>query len=316
MTWRERTPKVRGRLLCDEVLAPFTWFRVGGLADALFLPADEADLGDFLQSLPPGVPVTVLGVGSNVIIRDGGLEGVVIRLAGRPFAAIDVDAAAATVSAGAGALDAQVARAAAAAGIAGLEFLAGIPGTIGGALTMNAGCYGAETKDGLVAARARDRAGADLTFSAAELGYGYRQSGAPAGLVWTRAVFKGERDDPGAIEARMAQITARREATQPIRERTGGSTFKNPPGDSAWRLIDAAGWRGKPFGGAMFSPLHANFMINTGEATAADLEGLGEAVRADVAASFAVDFEWEIRRIGRRSRPSPLVGEGGGEADG
>jgi UDP-N-acetylmuramate dehydrogenase len=301
MTWRERAPEVRGRLLRDEPLAPFTWFRVGGVADALFLPADEADLGAFLQALPPAVPMAVLGVGSNVIVRDGGLEGAVIRLAGRAFAAIDIDAQTATLTAGAGALDAQVARAAAQAGIAGLEFLAGIPGTIGGALTMNAGCYGAETKDRLIAARALDRTGAAVSYRTAELGYGYRHSGAPAGLVWTRAVFRGERDDPAAIQARMAQITARREATQPIRERTGGSTFKNPPGDSAWRLIDAAGWRGKPFGGAMFSPLHANFMINTGEATAADLEGLGEAVRADVAAKFAVDLEWEIRRIGRRA---------------
>jgi len=310
MTWPERAPEVRGRLLRDEALAPFTWFRVGGPADVLFLPADEADLGALLQALPPGVPMTVLGVGSNVIVRDGGLEGVVIRLAGRAFAAVDIDEAAATVSAGAGALDAQVARAAAAAGVAGLEFLAGIPGTIGGALTMNAGCYGAETKDRLIEARARDRAGAAVSYRTAELGYGYRSSGAPAGLTWTQAVFQGERDDPAAIQARMAQITARREATQPIRERTGGSTFKNPPADSAWRLIDAAGWRGKPFGGAMFSPLHANFMINTGDATAADLEGLGEAVRADVAAKLAVDLEWEIKRLGRRLLPSPARGEG------
>ena len=297
MTLRDRLPPVRGKLLFDEPLAPFTWFRVGGPAEALFLPADAQDLGDFLAALPAEVPVTVLGVGSNVIVRDGGVAGVVIRLAGRSFGAIAVEGE--RVRAGVAALDAQVARAAAKAGIAGLEFYAGIPGSVGGALTMNAGCYGLETKDVLVSAWGFDRAGARRNFQLADFGYSYRNSEAPGDMVWVAALYQGRPDDPAAIEARMAEITARREQTQPIREKTGGSTFKNPPGHSSWKLIDEAGWRGKPYGGAMFSPLHANFLINTGEATAADLEGLGEAVRADVKAKTGVELEWEIKRIGR-----------------
>ena len=301
MTWRNHLPPVRGKLLRDEPLAPFTWFRVGGPAEVLFLPADEADLRAFLAGLPDEVPVTVLGVGSNVIIRDGGVEGVVIRLAGRAFAEVIAEAGSATVMAGVGALDAAVARAAAAAGIAGLEFYSGVPGTIGGALTMNAGCYGQETKDVLVSAVACDRRGDLHTFTAAQMGFGYRHNGAPEGLIWLRATYRGHPDDPAAIKARMAEITARRETSQPIREKTGGSTFRNPPGQSAWNLVDGAGWRGKPYGGAMFSPLHANFLINTGAATAADLEGLGEAVRADVNAKAGVELAWEIKRIGRLS---------------
>ncbi len=299
MSWRERLPAVRGKILMDEPLAPFTWFRVGGAAEALFLPADEADLAGFLRAVETDVPVTVLGVGSNVIVRDGGVEGVVIRLAGRGFAEIHIDSAEGKVTAGPGALDAQVARAAARAGVAGLEFLAGIPGTVGGALTMNAGCYGRETRDILAVAWGMDRAGEPRVWSVGDLAYGYRSSAAPAGTVFTGAVFQGWPDDPAAIEARMAEITARREATQPIRERTGGSTFKNPPGRSAWELIDAAGWRDRGLGAAIVSPLHANFLINTGEATAADLEGLGERVRADVERDFGVRLEWEIRRLGR-----------------
>ena len=299
MSWKDHLPAVRGKLLFDEPLAPFTWLRVGGPAEVLFLPADGADLDDFLLKLPDDAPVTVLGVGSNVIVRDGGLEGVVIRLAGRAFAEIHVEAEEGKVIAGAGALDSAVARAAAKAGIAGLEFFAGIPGTVGGALTMNAGCYGRETKDVLVAAIAIDRTGELRTFDLKDFGYSYRHSEVPPGIVWTQAVFRGTPDDPAAITARMAEITARRETTQPIREKTGGSTFKNPPGQSAWTLVDEAGWRGKPFGAAMFSPLHANFLINTGEATAADLEGLGEAVRADVRAQSGVELEWEIKRIGK-----------------
>jgi UDP-N-acetylmuramate dehydrogenase len=291
---------VRGRLLFDEPLGPFTWFRVGGEADALFLPADEADLAALLAALPLEVPVTVLGVGSNVIVRDGGVAGVVVRLAGRAFGAIEADAKTAKVVAGAGALDAMVARAAAEAGIAGLEFYAGIPGSVGGALSMNAGCYGAETKDVLTSAWGLTRRGELREFALAELGYGYRSSAIPPGeVIWLGATFQGRADAAGTVKARIAEITARREATQPIREKTGGSTFQNPPGRSAWRLVDEAGWRGKPFGGAMFSPLHANFMINTGAATAADLEGLGEAVRADVAAKTGVTLDWEIKRIGR-----------------
>jgi UDP-N-acetylmuramate dehydrogenase len=221
----------------------------------------------------------------------------VIRLAGRPFAGITTEGDA--ITAGAGALDAMVARASARAGLAGLEFYAGIPGTIGGALTMNAGCYGAETKDVLVSAWGLTRSGERVDYALADFGYTYRHSGAPADILWIEALYRGTPDEPGAVAARIAEITSRREQTQPIREKTGGSTFKNPPGHSAWKLVDAAGWRGKPHGGAMFSPLHANFMINTGDATAADLEGLGDAVRADVKAQTGLDLHWEIKRIGR-----------------
>jgi UDP-N-acetylmuramate dehydrogenase len=297
MSWRDALPAVRGRLLRDEPLGPFTWFRVGGAADVLFLPADPQDLDAFLQALPQNVPVTVLGVGSNVIVRDGGVEGVVVRLAGRPFGVISVEGD--LITAGAGALDAAVAKAAAKAGLAGLEFYAGIPGTVGGALTMNAGCYGGETKDILVRAWGYDRRGRRVDYDLADFGYTYRHSQAPADIIWVEATYRGAPDDPDAVAARIAEITARRETTQPIREKTGGSTFKNPEGHSSWKLVDAAGWRGKLHGGAMFSPLHANFMINTGEATAADLEGLGEAVRADVKAKAGIDLQWEIKRIGR-----------------
>jgi UDP-N-acetylmuramate dehydrogenase len=297
MAWKDALPTVRGKLLRDEPLGPYTWFRVGGNADVLFIPADADDLADFLKALDPAVPVQVLGVGSNVIVRDGGVEGVVVRLAGRPFGGVTVDGD--TVTAGAGALDAMVARAAAKAGVAGLEFYAGIPGTIGGALTMNAGCYGAETKDLLVSAWGLNRAGERVDYQLADFGYTYRHSQAPADIIWIEAVYRGRPDDPAAVQARMTEITERREKTQPIREKTGGSTFKNPEGHSSWKLVDEAGWRGKPFGGARFSELHSNFMINFDDATAADIEGLGEAVRADVKDKFGVDLQWEIRRIGR-----------------
>ena len=295
-------PPVRGKLLRDEPLAPYTWFRVGGAAEALFLPADAEDLADFLKALDPAVPVTVLGVGSNVIVRDGGVPGVVIRLAGRAWAQVAAEGD--TITAGAGALDSMVAKASAKAGLAGLEFYAGIPGTIGGALTMNAGCYGSETKDVLVSARGLTRAGERVEYAVADFGYSYRHSGAPAEILWLEATFRGTPDAPEAVQARIDEITARREQTQPIREKTGGSTFKNPPGQSSWKLVDEAGWRGRLFavdgGGAMFSDLHSNFMINPGEATAADLEGLGEQVRADVLARTGIDLHWEIRRIGLR----------------
>jgi UDP-N-acetylmuramate dehydrogenase len=223
---------------------------------------------------------------------------VVVRL-GRSFSKVEARGEG-RIFAGAGVLDAVLAREAAKAGIAELEFYRGVPGAIGGACTMNAGCYGAETKDALVEAYAVTRAGERRTLSNAEMDFVYRKSRAATegGLIFTGALFQGRPDDPAAIESRMAEITARREASQPIREKTGGSTFKNPPGDSAWRLVDAAGWRGKPFGAAKFSEQHANFLINTGAATAADLEGLGEAVRADVRTKFAVELEWEIKRIG------------------
>ena len=299
MSWRDNLPVTRGRLLRDEVLAPFTWFRVGGPAELIFLPEDEADLAAFLKGLDPAVSVTPLGVGSNTLVRDGGVEGVVIRL-GRGFAKIEPKDGNRIFS-GAAVLDATLAREAAKAGIAGLEFYRGVPGSIGGALTMNAGCYGVETKDVLVEAYALTRAGERITLSNADLGYSYRKSARVAAepMIFTGALFEGMADEPAVIKARMAEITARREATQPIREKTGGSTFKNPPGHSSWKLVDEAGWRGKLFGGAMFSPLHSNFLINTGEATAADLEGLGEAVRADVLAKTGVRLDWEIKRIGR-----------------
>jgi UDP-N-acetylmuramate dehydrogenase len=299
MDWRDRLPPIRGRLERDAALAPFTWFRVGGPAELLFIPQDEADLAAFLAGLDPAVPVLPIGVGSNLLVRDGGVEGIVIRL-GRGFSTVAARADG-RIFAGAGVPDAVLAREAAKAGIAGLEFYRGVPGTLGGACVMNAGCYGAETKDVLVEAYAITRAGERRTLSNTEMDFVYRKSRAAAedSLIFTGALFQGPRDDPAAIKARMAEITARREASQPIREKTGGSTFKNPSGDSAWRLIDAAGWRGKPFGGAKFSEQHANFLINTGAASAADLEGLGEAVRADVAAKFGVGLEWEIKRVGR-----------------
>ena len=302
MAWTDTLPTVRGKLLLNEPLGPYTWFRVGGAADALFIPADADDLADFLKALPEDVPVTAIGVGSNLIVRDGGVEGVVIRLAGRAWGQVTTDGV--TVTAGAGALDSMVARASAKAGIAGLEFYAGIPGSIGGALTMNAGCYGAETKDVLVSAWGLNRKGERVELALADFGYTYRHSNAPAGVIWMEATYRGTADAPEAVAARINEITSRRETTQPIREKTGGSTFKNPEGHSSWKLVDEAGWRGKlraeTGGGAKFSELHSNFMINPGEATAADIEGLGEAVRADVLAKTGVQLDWEIKRIGRK----------------
>ncbi|MGD9967710.1 MAG: UDP-N-acetylmuramate dehydrogenase [Hyphomonadaceae bacterium] len=297
-------PAVRGRLLRGEALAPFTWFRVGGPADALFLPADAEDLAQFLAALSPQTPVPAIGVGSNLIVRDGGVPGVVIRLAGRQWAQIET-LEGARVKAGAGALDAMVAKAAARAGIAGLEFYAGIPGTIGGALTMNAGCYGSETKDVLIEATALDRRGARIRLTHADFGFTYRHNALPEGLIFLDATFQGRPDEPAAVAARMAEITAKREASQPIREKTGGSTFKNPVGAdgqklSAWKLNDEAGMRGARRGGAQVSEKHANFLINTGEATAADIEGLGEDVRAAVRAKHGIELEWEIKRLGRQ----------------
>lgn len=298
-------PPVRGKLLRNEALAPYTWFRVGGPADALFIPADQQDLSDFLCALPDDVPVFVMGVGSNLIVRDGGMPGVVIRLAGRGFGEVHIDAEKNWVIAGAGALDVQVARAAGKAGLAGLEFLVGIPGTIGGALTMNAGCYGRETKDILVTAWGYDRTGEMRVWENEDFGFRYRGNAVGDGMIWIQAVFQGTPDDPAAIEARMAEITAKREASQPIREKTGGSTFANPdpPGTpnqrSAWKLVDEAGMRGARRGDAQVSEKHCNFLINTGAATAADIEGLGEDVRAKVLATSGVDLHWEIKRVGR-----------------
>ncbi len=297
--WRDRLPPVRGRIERDAPLAPYTWFRVGGPADLLFLPEDEDDLAAFLEALDPAIPVLPIGVGSNLLVRDGGVDGVVIRL-GRGFSRVEARDDH-QIYAGAAVPDAVLAREAAKAGIAGLEFYRGVPGTVGGACVMNAGCYSCETREVLVEAYAVNRAGEPLTLSNADMGFSYRKSAAAArgDLIFTGALFEGTSDDPAVITARMDEITDRREAAQPIRAKTGGSTFKNPPGDSAWRLVDAAGWRARLHGDAMFSDKHANFLINTGEATAADLEGLGEQVRADVKAQFGVDLEWEIKRVGR-----------------
>jgi UDP-N-acetylmuramate dehydrogenase len=294
--WIADLPPVRGKLMYRAALAPFTWFRVGGPADVIFLPEDAADLSEFLKNLDPGIPVLTIGVGSNLLVRDGGIEGVVIRL-GRNFADV-TPRGDNRIEAGAAALDANVAKVAAQNGIAGLEFYRGVPGTIGGALTMNAGCYGAETKDVLVEAYAITRAGERITISNADMGFRYRHS-EPEGVIYTGALFQGTPDDAAAVTERMEAITARREQTQPIREKTGGSTFKNPEGKSAWQCVDEAGWRGKLFGAAKFSEMHSNFMINTGDATAAELEGLGEAVRADVMTKLGIDLHWEIKRIGR-----------------
>lgn len=298
-------PQARGQILRGEVLAPFTWFRVGGPAEALFLPADADDLAQFLAALPTDVAVLPIGVGSNLIVRDGGVGGVVVRLAGRAWAQVEaLDGA--RIRAGAGALDSMVAKAAAKAGVAGLEFFVGVPGAIGGALTMNAGCYGRETKDVLVSATALDRAGQRRTLSNADFGFTYRHNALPEGLIFIDATFEGTPDSPDAIAQRMAEITAQRENAQPIREKTGGSTFKNPTAAdgaklSAWKLVDEAGMRGHRRGGAQVSDKHANFLINTGEASAADIEGLGEEVRAAVKAKSGVELQWEIKRIGNPS---------------
>lgn len=296
-------PAVRGQLLRGETLAPFTWFRVGGPADVLFLPADADDLAAFLAALPADVPILPIGVGSNLIVRDGGVAGVVVRLAGRAFAQIEpLDDH--RLRAGAGALDSMVAKGAAKAGIAGLEFYVGVPGTIGGALTMNAGCYGRETKDVLVEATVMTRMGERVVIPASEFGFTYRHNALPSDLIFLDATFQGAPDTPEAISARMAEITAKREGSQPIREKTGGSTFKNPVNPqgeklSAWKLVDEAGMRGHRRGGAQVSEKHANFLINTGDATAADIEGLGEDVRAAVRATHGIELEWEIKRVGR-----------------
>jgi UDP-N-acetylmuramate dehydrogenase len=288
-------PPLRGRIQAQAPLAPTTWFRVGGPAEWLVRPADLDDLLLLLRDLPDSVPLTVIGAASNLIIRDGGVRGVVVRLAGRAFGAIERDGDG--VIAGAAALDATVAEHAAAAGLAGLEFLCGIPGTIGGAVAMNAGAYAAETKDVLDWAEVATPGGL-LRLSAVEFGFAYRKAVLPPRGVVVRARLRGAPGDAAAIAARMAEIRASREATQPVRARTGGSTFKNPPGGKAWQLVDAAGCRGLLRGGAQVSELHANFLLNTGGATAADLEGLGEEVRARVKNATGVELEWEIKRIG------------------
>jgi len=295
----ERLPAVRGELVENAPMGPLTWFRVGGPADVLFRPADFEDLSTFLAGTPEDIPVTVVGVGSNLLVRDGGIRGVVIRL-GKAFMQVEaLDRH--RVRAGTAALDVAVARAAQEAGIAGLEFYRGIPGSIGGALRMNGGAYESETKDVLIEVVAYDRQGKRHVLSLADLHYTYRHSGAPEDMIFVEALFQGHPGDRKEILDRMNAITARREETQPIRTRTGGSTFKNPAGHKSWQLIDAAGCRGLRCGGAQVSELHCNFLINTGEATAADLEDLGEEVRAKVKAQSGVTLEWEIKRIGERA---------------
>ena len=298
--------QIRGKLTAGRPLAELTWLRVGGPAEWLFQPADAADLADFLAALDPDVPVFPMGVGSNLIVRDGGLPGVVIRL-GRGFNGIDC--AGGQVTAGAAALDAHVARKAAQAGI-DLTFLRTIPGTIGGAVRMNAGCYGSYTADHFVCAEAVTRQGRAVTLNPGEMGFAYRQSALPAGMVLTSVVLQGPAGAPAELEARMADQLDRRDATQPVKDRTAGSTFRNPAGFSstgraddvhdlkAWKLIDEAGMRGARRGGAVMNQKHSKFLSNEGAATAADLEGLGEEVRKRVFQSAGIELQWEIMRVG------------------
>jgi UDP-N-acetylmuramate dehydrogenase len=289
-------PDLRGRLLANEQLGPLTWFRVGGPAQILFTPADEEDLAYFLAKLPSEIPVYVVGVGSNLIVRDGGMPGVVIRLSPRGFGETSADGD--IVRAGTAALDKRVAETAAAANIGGLEFYFGIPGTIGGALRMNAGANGGETKDVLIEATGIGRDGSKHSFGNADMKFVYRNSGVDPSIIFTSARFRGQIAAPEAIRARMDEVQTHRETAQPIREKTGGSTFKNPPGHSAWKLIDAAGCRGLRVGGAQVSEMHCNFLINTGSATGHDIETLGETVRARVKENSGIELQWEIKRIG------------------
>jgi UDP-N-acetylmuramate dehydrogenase len=291
-----RLPELRGRLAANQPLAEFTWFRVGGPAQVLFMPQDEADLGYFLAHISTDLPVMVIGLASNLIVRDGGVPGVVIRL-GRGFSDIKVEEGE-RVRVGAAVPDVKLARAAQEAGIAGLEFYRGIPGAVGGALRMNGGAYGGETKDVLVEARGVDRAGSVRVYANADMGYTYRHCGVADDVIFTEALFQGRSGDPAEIAAAMDKITESREATQPVKSRTGGSTFKNPQGHKAWQLIDAAGCRGLVVGDAQVSELHCNFLINRGQATAADIETLGETVRRRVKENSGIDLDWEIKRVG------------------
>jgi UDP-N-acetylmuramate dehydrogenase len=308
----ERLPPVRGQLEEDAPLSAVTWFGVGGPAEVLFRPADRDDLLDFLRAKPADVPVTVIGVGSNLLVRDGGVPGVVIRF-GRALGEIEADGT--EIVAGAGALDVNVAKAAARAGIGGLEFLRGVPGTLGGGLRMNAGAYGREIKDVLVWAEAADPRGRVQRFDVADMGFSYRRSALDEDWIFLAARLAGRADEPAAIAARMQEIQEARLGSQPIGTRTGGSTFKNPPpedsgGRSAWQLVDAAGCRGLAVGGAQVSEMHCNFLINRGGASAADLEDLGEEVRRRVAAETGVDLAWEIRRIGIRAAARQTARDG------
>ena len=311
---RPSLPQARGKLIEGAALAPYTWFRVGGPADVLFLPEDETDLAGFLGALDPAIPVTAIGVGSNLIVRDGGIPGVVIRLMGRAWGEV-MKTGELELTAGAGALDLAVAKAAAKHGMTGLEFLSGIPGSLGGATRTNAGCYGRELKDVLIRLEGINRAGERRVFGEghAPVHFSYRHTDLPEDFIVTRLVLRGSGTrDAGEIAAEIEALQARRAETQPIREKTSGSTFANPdppgtPGQrSAWKLIDAAGCRGLKVGGAQVSPMHCNFLINTGKASAADLEALGELVRARVLETSGVSLRWEVRRIGRIGQTGPV----------
>lgn len=301
----EQLPEVRGRLRADEPLAKYTWFRVGGPAEVLFEPADTSDLQKFLQHCPSDVNVTVFGGTSNVLVRDGGIPGVVIRL-GKNFAGIDIKQN--QLHAGAAAADVNIARKARDAGLAGLEFMVGIPGVLGGALRMNAGAYEREIKDVFVSATAFTRAGEQIELTLNDMGFSYRHSVVPKDVIFTSAVLGGVPDDSESIANRMARIQEAREQSQPVRTRTGGSTFANPDGHRAWKLVDEAGCRGLRRGDAMVSEQHCNFLINAGSATASDIEGLGEEIRRRVLEHSGIELQWEIRRLGipAKSKPSEV----------
>jgi UDP-N-acetylmuramate dehydrogenase len=291
----DQLPPVRGSYTFGAALKDLIWFRAGGAAEVLYRPADADDLASFLAARPAGIQINVIGVGSNLLVREGGIPGVVVRL---PAAFGTVQIEGTRIRAGAAALDAQVSRKAADAGLAGLEFLRGVPGTVGGALKMNAGCYGSEIKDIFVEATAVDGSGNKHKLAAADMGFVYRKSGVPDDFIFVEAVFEGVKDDPAAVRARMEELLARRESSQPIGSKTGGSTFKNPPGHMAWQLIEEAGCKGLRHGSAQVSEMHANFLINLGDATAADIEALGEEVRERVKEKFDIELEWEIKRVG------------------
>ncbi|WP_136618215.1 MULTISPECIES: UDP-N-acetylmuramate dehydrogenase [Mesorhizobium] len=303
----DRLAGLRGRLTPNAEMDKITWFRAGGLAEALFQPADEEDLAAFLKAVPEDIPLTIVGVGSNLLVRDGGIPGFVIRLSAKGFGEAEVIGPT-TIKAGAATPDKRVAAVALEAGIGGFHFYHGIPGAVGGALRMNAGANGVETRERVVEVRALDRKGNVQTLSNADMGYAYRHSTAPAGLIFTSAVFEGFAEDRVAIKAAMEAVQNHRETVQPIREKTGGSTFKNPEGTSAWKEIDKAGCRGLMIGGAQMSPMHCNFMINTGTATGYDLEYLGETVRTRVLENSGIRLQWEIKRIGN-FRPGHAVQE-------
>ena len=303
----DRLAGLRGRLTPNAEMDKITWFRAGGQAEVLFQPADEEDLAAFLRAVPEEIPLTVVGIGSNLLVRDGGIPGFVIRLSAKGFGEAEVIGPT-TIKAGAAMPDKRLAAVACEAGIGGFHFYHGIPGAIGGALVMNAGANGVETRERVVELRALDRKGNIQTLSNAEMGYAYRHSSAPSGLIFTSAVFEGFAEDKAAIKAAMDAVQSHRETVQPIREKTGGSTFKNPEGTSAWKEIDKAGCRGLMIGGAQMSPMHCNFMINTGTATGYDLEYLGETVRTRVLENSGIRLQWEIKRIGN-FRPGHAVQE-------